>query len=134
MRSEKIQAHGGGESNDPRLYPTQIFMASLRDGVGSDSLDLAVEQIAHLARATDGLIEVDRQCLGRVVKALGSHPARFRVIELGFFSTGGWLSAFTSMAPALGAGTTWWGRRRRRSPKEPINPYTVPLNGRNYRR
>jgi len=56
MRSKKTEAQGDEGVNDPMIFPTQMFMASLRDGVDSDSLALAVEQVAHLARATSGLI------------------------------------------------------------------------------
>lgn len=75
-----VGARGGAEADDPRIYPTSIFLASLRDGVGSGSLDLAVEQVAHLARATSGLVVVDKRMFSSLMKALGSHPARFRVV------------------------------------------------------
>ncbi|CAK0824994.1 unnamed protein product [Prorocentrum cordatum] len=81
MRSDKTAAQGDDMIKDPRIFPTQIFMASLRDGVDSDSLALAVEQVAHLARATSGLIVVDQRLFARLMKELGSHPSRFRVIE-----------------------------------------------------
>jgi len=89
VRSAKMEAQGEEEVSDPRIFPTQIFVASLRDGLGSDSLDSAVEQVAHLARATSGLIVVDQRLFGRLMKELGSHPARFRVIEKPF-----WLVVF----------------------------------------
>ncbi|CAK0826251.1 unnamed protein product [Prorocentrum cordatum] len=81
MRSDKTAAQGDDMIKDPRIFPTQIFMASLRDGVDSDSLALAVEQVAHLARATSGLIVVDQRLFARLIKELGSHQSRFRVIE-----------------------------------------------------
>jgi hypothetical protein len=120
MRSDKAEAHGGDETIDPRIFPTQIFFASFRDGVGSDSLDLAVEQVAHLARATSGLIVVDKRLFGRLMKELGSHPARLRVIE-GFFwflffigaivAVGG-VNAYSSHAVATHYGWSPWGARR----------------------
>jgi hypothetical protein len=86
MRSEKqrttsIAAEGAAEANDPRIFPAQILMATLHDDVGGDSLDLAVEQVAHLARATSGLVVVDKRLFGRLMKELGSHSARSRVVD-----------------------------------------------------
>jgi len=95
MRSDKTAAQGDDMIKDPRIFPTQIFMASLRDGVDSDSLALAVEQVAHLARATSGLIVVDQRLLARLMKELGSHPARFRVIEKPFWVFMFWVGVYT---------------------------------------
>jgi len=109
IRSDKTQAQSGDEANDPRIYPTQIFMASLRDGVRNDSIDLAVEQLAHLARATSGLIVVDKQLFGGLVRALGRHPARFRVIE-----KPSWFSFFSLIVTAPWHIQPWLERNRGR--------------------
>jgi hypothetical protein len=85
MRSAKprpmsIESERAAEANDPGTFPAQIFKASLHDDVDSDSLDLAVEQVAHLARASSGLVVVDKRLFGRLLKELGSHSARLRAV------------------------------------------------------
>jgi len=86
MRSEKqrgmsVEADSSAEANDPKIFPARILMASLHDGVDSDSLDLAAEQVAHLARATSGLVVVDQRLFGSLMNELGGHAARSRVVD-----------------------------------------------------
>jgi len=85
MRSAKPRpmssaAQSDAEANDPGIFPAQIFKASLHDGLDSGSLDLAVEQVAHLARASSGLVVVDKRLFGKLMKKLGSHSAGLRVV------------------------------------------------------
>jgi len=86
MRSAKespvsLEAEDAAEASDPGIFPAQIFVASLHDGAGSESVDLAVEQVAHLARAISGLVVVDKRLFGRLVKKLKSHSAQFRLVD-----------------------------------------------------
>jgi len=72
-RPVSTESERAAEADDPGTFPAQIFTASLRDDADSDSRDLAVEQVARLARASSGLVVVDKRLFGRLTKELGSH-------------------------------------------------------------